>query len=61
MATPNASNERQALEMKYKNARGNLLIVIAFTLVNIILLLIKSDSFFYFLLFFLICWLVSEW
>lgn len=48
MKTPNNLSERQVLEVKYKNSRNNLLIVVAFTVVNILLLISKSDTYFLF-------------
>ena len=40
--------DRQVLETKYKNARGNLLVVLAFTAINIVLLVTQSDTYFLF-------------
>ena len=42
------SGERQMLEAKYRNSRSNLLFVIAFTVINIILLVTQSNSYFLF-------------
>ncbi len=39
---------RQGLENQFKSARGNLLLVVAFTAINIILLVTNSDSYFLF-------------
>ncbi len=39
---------RQALQIKYNSARGNLLMVILFTVVNIFLLVTNSNSYFLF-------------
>ncbi|MBQ3183762.1 MAG: hypothetical protein IJB57_08835 [Clostridia bacterium] len=39
---------RQSLEIKYNSARGNLLMVIVFTVVNILLLVTNSNSYFLF-------------
>ena len=40
--------ERQVLENKYASACGNIMLVVAFTVINIVLLLIKADSYFLF-------------
>lgn len=48
MEPPIISGNRQILEAKYKNARSNLLLVLAFTVVNIVLLVAKSDVYFLF-------------
>lgn len=40
--------ERGSLETKFKNSRYNLLLVVAFTLVNIVLLITDTDTFFLF-------------
>lgn len=48
MATPNTLSNRQALETRYKNSRANLLLVVAFTVINIILLVTKSNTYFLF-------------
>lgn len=40
--------DRQVLETKYKNARGNLLVVLAFTAINILLLVTQSNTYFLF-------------
>ncbi len=42
------ATSRQALEMKYTTARHNLLLVIAFSVVNIVLLLTNADLYFLF-------------
>ncbi len=39
---------RQALEAKYNSARGNLLLVVVFTLINIVLLMTNANSYFLF-------------
>lgn len=41
-------SERQSLEGKYASARSNLLLVVAFTVINIILLVTQSDTYFLF-------------
>lgn len=41
-------SENQILETKYKNARTNLLLVVVFTVINILLLISQSDSYFLF-------------
>lgn len=48
MEKPNTTSNRQILETKFKNARSNLLLVIVFTLINIVLLVSKSDVYFIF-------------
>ena len=48
MNIPNTLSEKQVLETKYKNARTNLLIVVVFTVINILLLISQSDSYFLF-------------
>ena len=47
---PQQSNvsPRQALQMKYNSARGNLLLVILFTAVNVLLLVANTGSYFLF-------------
>ena len=42
------TSERYTLENKYNTTRYNLLLVIGFTLVNIVLLLVNSDTYFLF-------------
>lgn len=42
------ANERQLLESKYAAARSNLLLVMAFTVINIVLLVTNSNSYFLF-------------
>lgn len=41
-------SQRQILETKYRNARSNLLVVLAFTVVNIILLVANANTYFLF-------------
>ena len=41
-------NNKQRLENQFKNARGNLLLVVALTVINIVLLVTNSDSYFLF-------------
>ena len=41
-------SERQLLEAKYANSRHNMLILLAFTVINIILLLADGDTYFLF-------------
>lgn len=41
-------SERETLTNKYMNARHNLLLVVAFTLINIVLLVTNSDTYFLF-------------
>ncbi len=48
MKTPNTLSNKQVLETKYKNARSNLLLVLLFTIINIVLLVAKSDVYFLF-------------
>lgn len=43
-----AVTPRQALEMKYNAARANLLLVVAFTIINIILVLTGANTYFLF-------------
>ncbi len=43
-----AMTERERLESKLGSARGNLLLVVAFTIINLILLVINSDTYFLF-------------
>ncbi len=43
-----AITPRQALEMKYNTARANLLLVLLFTVVNIILVLVGANTYFLF-------------
>lgn len=51
--TPQQANvsPRQALRVKYSSARGNLLLAIVFTLVNMVLLLTNANSYFLFSVF----------
>lgn len=46
--TKNAMTDRQALGTRYRNARMNLLLVVIFTVVNILLLAAGRDTFFLF-------------
>ncbi len=48
MATSNTSLNRQVLETRCRNARNNLLIVLVFTLINIILLVADGNTYFLF-------------
>ncbi len=48
MNTPNTLSNKQVLETKYNNSRMNLLLVVAFTAINIVLLVTKSDTYFLF-------------
>ena len=48
MTKGNITLDRQALEVKYRNSRSNLLLIIGFTVINIILLVTKSNSYFLF-------------
>lgn len=41
-------HERSSLETKFKNSRYNLLLVVAFTLINLVLLISDTDTFFLF-------------
>ena len=41
-------SDRENLQTKYKKTRSNLLLVVAFTVINIILLVAKSDTYFLF-------------
>ncbi len=41
-------SERDKLEARYKGSRNNILLVVAFTLVNTVLLIVGSDSYFLF-------------
>lgn len=41
-------HERNSLETKFKNSRYNLLLVVAFTLINLVLLITDTDTFFLF-------------
>ena len=44
----NKTSERYTLENKYNTTRYNLLLVIGFTLINIVLLVTNSDRYFLF-------------
>lgn len=48
MAKQKALPDRQTLETRIKNSRGNLLLVVAFTVINIILLVTESSTYFLF-------------
>lgn len=48
MKTSNILSDRQALETRYKNSRANLLLVVVFTVINIVLLIAQSDTYFLF-------------
>lgn len=48
MAMLQTLSERQMLENKYARARGNLLVVVAFTVINMILLITDSNTYFLF-------------
>lgn len=48
MTTENTYPNKQALEEKYRNLRNNLLLVVVFTLINIILLITQSNKYFLF-------------
>lgn len=48
MKKQNTFGNRQVLETRYRNSRSNLLLVVAFTLINIVLLITKSNRFFLF-------------
>ncbi len=48
MNTPNTLSNKQVLETRYNNSRMNLLLVVAFTAINIVLLVTKSDTYFLF-------------
>lgn len=48
MSTPNASSNKQLLETRYNNSRTNLLIVVVFTVINLILLVMQSNVYFLF-------------
>lgn len=48
MSTPTTLSNRQALEKKYNGSRMNLLLVVVFTVVNIILLVTNSNTYFVF-------------
>lgn len=48
MAVQNTLTDRQVLETKIKNARSNLLLVVVFTVVNILLLITDSSTYFLF-------------
>lgn len=41
-------SERQTLQTKYNKTRSNLLLVVAFTVINVILLVVKAESYFLF-------------
>ena len=45
---PTNLSPRQALEVKYNSARGNMLLVVVFTLINIVLLMTNANSYFLF-------------
>lgn len=40
----NEMSQREIIQKKYKEARNNLILMLAFTLINIVLLLVGSDS-----------------
>lgn len=44
----NGLSERQLLEKRYNGARGNLMLVVVFTVINIVLMLINSNTYFLF-------------
>ena len=46
--TPKMHLGREALERSYKNSRGNLLLVVIFTVINAILAFAGSSSYFLF-------------
>lgn len=48
MSVSNNQSTRETLETRVKTSRGNLLLVVAFTVINIVLLVIESDSYFLF-------------
>ena len=48
MARQKPLSDRQTLEAKNKNARGNLLLVVVFTVINIFLLVTESSTYFLF-------------
>lgn len=48
MEKQNNLSNRQALETRYKNSRTNLLLVVAFTVINMVLLITESDTYFLF-------------
>ena len=48
MSTMNELSNKQALETKYNNSRSNLLLVVVFTVVNLVLLITNSDTYFLF-------------
>ena len=48
MKKTNTPSQKQVLETKYNNSRTNLLLVVAFTAINIVLLVTKSDTYFLF-------------
>ena len=48
MKNSGSRSDRQVLEARYNSARGNLLLVLAFTVINIILLITESDVYFLF-------------
>lgn len=48
MANPNNVSTRQTLEARCKNSRSNLLLVVAFTVINVVLLITNSNTYFLF-------------
>lgn len=48
MPTLNTVSNRDVLETKYKRSRNNLLLVVVFTVINLILLISKSNTYFLF-------------
>ncbi len=48
MSTQKNLSNRQILETRYKNSRSNLLLVIAFSVINLILLITQSNTYFLF-------------
>ena len=54
-------SDRQLLEGKYASARHNLLILLAFTVINIILLLAKQNTYFLFTAYAPYLWFAEGW
>ncbi len=48
MKASNALSNKQVLETRYNNSRANLLLVVVFTVINIILLITESNTYFLF-------------
>lgn len=54
-------SERQVLQSKYANSRHNLLILLAFTVINIVLLLLEQNTYFLFTAYAPYLWFIEGW